>query len=101
MHFQDYAFWLFVSGVIVCWAGFYALSKHRSWWKDALPAGGMMVAVAMLVCYFRPTKPKSPEDIAKQESAARDSGRQKAIIEAMTACDYALQSVSAKISGIV
>lgn len=92
MHPKDYAFWLFEAGMLSLVLGLCGLYWRWSWWKDALQVSGVMLTVAFIVGVVSPVKPKTDYEIASEAQAAQKEQDDATMVDAMVACQYAIQA---------
>lgn len=95
MHPKDYALILFGAALVAVWLGLCGLKQKWSWWKDAFQVAGVVAGVAVIVGVVSPAKPvvpKSEAEIAREAQDQQQEQDQKALVDAMVACQYAIQA---------
>lgn len=103
MHLQDLFGTMLLIGLATILASLCGRSAKCAWANDGLQIGGLVTIIAFIFFGFAPVKPKSPEQInhdalaaaeknARDVNAALEERRRKDMVEAMVACEYAIQS---------
>lgn len=106
MHIQDYCVALEMLSIVVGLGAVAARAEGIHRWKDAMQVAGVMFVVAMGLSFVSPLKPKdlvaeARKEAEKQAAVQRDADekieaernrlRNRHMIDAMTACEYAIK----------
>ncbi|MFK5596355.1 hypothetical protein ACFZ8E_05045 [Methylobacterium sp. HMF5984] len=106
MHIQDYSAALMALSIPIALGALSAKAKEFDRWKDLLQIAGVMFVVGLSLGAVSPSKPRDLIAEARKEAenreafqrdadaaieAVREKARSRQMIDAMTACDYAIK----------